>query len=123
MFTKNATEALNLVANSWGRANLRRGDVVVLTEMEHHANLVPWLMLAESIGLELRYLPIDGDGRLDLADLDRLLEGAKVAGHHRDVQRARHDQPGAHASPRRPIGPERWSSSTAPSRCPTWSPT
>ena len=78
VFTKNATEALNLVANSWGRANLQRGDVVVLTEMEHHANLVPWLMLAESIGLELRYLPVDGDGRLDLADLDQLLEGAKV---------------------------------------------
>jgi len=78
VFTKNATEALNLVANSWGRANLQHGDVVVLTEMEHHANLVPWLMLAESIGLELRYLPVDGDGRLDLADLDQLLEGAKV---------------------------------------------
>jgi cysteine desulfurase/selenocysteine lyase len=78
VFTKNATEALNLVANSWGRANLERGDVVVLTEMEHHSNLVPWLMLAESIGLELRYLPVDGDGRLDLADLDRTLEGAKV---------------------------------------------
>ena len=78
VFTKNATEALNLVANSWGRANLTRGDVVLLTEMEHHANLVPWLMLAESIGLELRYLPVDTDGRLDLSDLDRLLDGAKV---------------------------------------------
>jgi len=78
VFTKNATEALNLVANSWGRTNLVRGDVVVLTEMEHHANLVPWLMLAESIGLELRYIPVDTDGRLDLADLDRLLDGAKV---------------------------------------------
>jgi cysteine desulfurase/selenocysteine lyase len=78
VFTKNATEALNLVANSWGRANLTRGDVVLLTEMEHHANLVPWLMLADSIGLELRYLPVDTDGRLDLSDLDRLLDGAKV---------------------------------------------
>jgi cysteine desulfurase / selenocysteine lyase len=78
VFTKNATEALNLVANSWGRANLQQGDAVVLTEMEHHSNLVPWLMLAESIGLDLRYLPVDGEGRLDLCDLDRLLAGAKA---------------------------------------------
>jgi len=78
VFTKNATEALNLVANSWGGTFLRSGDAVLLTEMEHHANLVPWLMLAESIGLELRYLPVDGAGRLDLSDLDRKLDGAKV---------------------------------------------
>ncbi len=78
VFTKNATEALNLVAHSWGRTNLGPKDVVVLTEMEHHSNLVPWLMLAESVGLELRYLPVDGQGRLDLADLERTLAGAKV---------------------------------------------
>src|SRR5580700_4328080 len=78
VFTKNATEALNLVTNSWGRTNLTQGDVVVLTEMEHHANIVPWLMLAEQLGLELRYLPIDGDGRLDLSDMDRTLDGAAV---------------------------------------------
>ena len=78
VFTKNATEALNLVTNSWGRSNLKHGDAVLLTEMEHHANLVPWLILAESIGLELRYLPIDGAGRLDLSDLDRLVDGVKV---------------------------------------------
>jgi cysteine desulfurase/selenocysteine lyase len=78
VFAKNATEALNLVTNSWGRANLKPGDVVVLTEMEHHANLVPWLILAESVGLELRYIPVDGHGRLDLADLDEIVDGAKV---------------------------------------------
>ena len=54
VFTKNVTEAINLVAYSWGRANLHEGDAVVLTEMEHHANLVPWLMLKEERGIELR---------------------------------------------------------------------
>ncbi len=78
VFTKNATEALNLVANAWGRRHLKRGDAVVLTEMEHHSNLVPWLMLAEAIGIELRYLPVDADGRLELDGLERALEGARV---------------------------------------------
>jgi cysteine desulfurase/selenocysteine lyase len=80
IFTKNATEALNLVARSWGGANLSAGDVVVLTHMEHHANIVPWHMLAAEKGLELRWIPLDGQGRLDLTDLDRLLDGAKVLG-------------------------------------------
>ena len=80
VFTKNTTESLNLVAHSWGRRNLAAGDVVVLTEMEHHANIVPWLMLADEIGVELRYLPVDGAGRLDLSGLDRLLAGAKLVG-------------------------------------------
>jgi cysteine desulfurase/selenocysteine lyase len=78
VFVKNATEALNLVANSWGAANLRPGDAVLLSEMEHHANLVPWLMLAERTGVELRYLAVDGDGRLDLSDLGRKLDGVKI---------------------------------------------
>ena len=62
VFTKNATESLNLLAHSWGRKNLRSGDVVVLSELEHHANIVPWLMLAEERQVELRYVPIDGHG-------------------------------------------------------------
>ena len=78
LFTKNVTEAFNLVAHSWGRANLRPGDAVLLTEMEHHANLVPWLMLAEERGIELRYLGVTDDGELDLADLDAKLDGAKL---------------------------------------------
>ena len=78
IFTKNATESLNLVALSWGRANLSRGDVVVLSHMEHHANIVPWHMLAAEIGIELRWIPLDSEGRLDLTDLDALLDGAKV---------------------------------------------
>jgi cysteine desulfurase/selenocysteine lyase len=78
VFTKNTTESLNLLAHSWGRTNLQAGDIVVLTEMEHHANIVPWLMLAEERGIELRYLPIDGDGRLDLTDLDAIVDGASL---------------------------------------------
>ena len=78
VFTKNVTEAINLVAYSWGRANLRAGDVVVLTEMEHHANLVPWLMLMEERGIELRYLPVADDFTLDLSALDQTVAGAKL---------------------------------------------
>jgi cysteine desulfurase/selenocysteine lyase len=78
VFTKNATEALNLVTSSWGRTNLRKGDAVVLTHMEHHANIVPWHMLAAELGIELRWVPLTHDGQLDLSDLDRLLDGAKV---------------------------------------------
>ncbi len=78
VFAKNATEALNLVARSWGAAHLGRGDAVVLTELEHHANIVPWHQLAAVAGIELRWIPITDDGHLDLTDLDRLLDGAKA---------------------------------------------
>jgi len=78
VFTKNATESINLVAHSWGRAFLNPGDSILLTEMEHHANLVPWLMLAAEREIELRYIPITDDGHLDLSDLDRLLDGVKL---------------------------------------------
>jgi cysteine desulfurase / selenocysteine lyase len=80
VYTKNVTEAINLVSNSWGRANLRAGDAVLLTEIEHHANLVPWLMLKDQLGIELRYLPLGDDGHLDLTDLDRLVDGVKLVG-------------------------------------------
>ncbi len=80
VFTKNATEALNLVAHTWGRTHLDQGDVVVLTEMEHHANIVPWHMLAAERGIELRWIPIDDDGQLVLDDLDAVLDGAKLLG-------------------------------------------
>ena len=78
VFTKNATESINLVARSWGAANLGPGDVIVLTQLEHHANIVPWQQLAAERGLELRWIPLTDDGRLDLTDLDRLLDGAKL---------------------------------------------
>lgn len=79
VFTRNATESLNLVAKAWGRANLMAGDVVLLTEMEHHSNLVPWYMLADEMDLELRYVPVTDDGQLDQGEFARLLEeGPKV---------------------------------------------
>ncbi len=78
VFTKNATESINLVARSWGAANLGPGDVIVLTQLEHHANIVPWQQLAAERGLELRWIPLTDDGRLDLTDLDRLLDSAKL---------------------------------------------
>jgi cysteine desulfurase/selenocysteine lyase len=80
VFTKNVTEAINLVAYSWGRSQLQAGDAVLLTEMEHHANLVPWLQLKAERDIELRYLPIDDNGQLVLDDLDRLLDGVKLLG-------------------------------------------
>ena len=78
VFAKNATEAINLVAHSWGRTNLDSGDVVLLTAMEHHANIVPWQQLAAERGIEVRWIPVGDDGNLDLSDLDRLLDGVRL---------------------------------------------
>jgi cysteine desulfurase/selenocysteine lyase len=78
VFTKNVTEAINLVAYTWARTNLRAGDAIVVTEMEHHANVVPWHILAAEQGVELRWIPLTDDYRLDLTNLDRLLDGAKL---------------------------------------------
>jgi cysteine desulfurase/selenocysteine lyase len=78
VFTKNATEALNLVIMSWGRANLKAGDTVLLTHMEHHANIVPWHMLVAERGIQLRWVPLTSDGQLDLTNLDELLKDVKA---------------------------------------------
>jgi cysteine desulfurase/selenocysteine lyase len=78
IFTKNATESLNLIIRSWGAANLGKGDAVVLTHMEHHANIVPWQMLATEKGFEIRWVPLTHDGLLDLTNIDNLLTGAKA---------------------------------------------
>jgi cysteine desulfurase/selenocysteine lyase len=79
IFTRGTTESLNLVAATWGAANLREGDVILLTEMEHHSNLVPWQLLAQRTGARLKYITVTGDdGLLDLSELDALLEGAKL---------------------------------------------
>jgi cysteine desulfurase / selenocysteine lyase len=78
VFTKNATESLNLVVRSWASANMSAGDVVVLTHMEHHANIVPWHMLAAEKGIVLRWVPLTADGLLDLSQIDQLLTGAKA---------------------------------------------
>jgi cysteine desulfurase/selenocysteine lyase len=76
VFTRNGTEAINLVAYSWGRKNLKRGDRIVLTQMEHHANLVPWIALSEEIGAELSYIPIADDGYLVLDELKEVISSA-----------------------------------------------
>ncbi|MFM9106559.1 MAG: aminotransferase class V-fold PLP-dependent enzyme [Chloroflexota bacterium] len=73
IFVRNTTEAINLVAQAWGRANLRPGDLVVVTEMDHHSNLVPWQIIAEQQGATVEGVPVTGDGLLDLDALDRLL--------------------------------------------------
>lgn len=73
VFTKGTTESINLVAQSWGRAHLNSGDEVLLSEMEHHSNLVPWHMLAEEKNLKIRYIPVTDQGELDLSSLDELL--------------------------------------------------
>ena len=73
VLTRNATEAINLVAYSWGSANVASGDLIVLTEMEHHSNLVPWQLLAQRTGAELAFVPVGSDGLLDLDGLDALL--------------------------------------------------
>jgi cysteine desulfurase / selenocysteine lyase len=78
ILTRNATEAINLVAYTWGRANVVPGDRIVLTEMEHHSNLVPWQILAEEKGATLEWVPIDDEGVLDLTVLDGFLQGGDV---------------------------------------------
>ena len=74
VFTRNATEALNLVARAWGDANVRSGDRIVLTEMEHHSNVVPWQQLAERAGAEIDWVPVTDDGLLDLDAYASLLQ-------------------------------------------------
>ena len=73
IFAANATAAINLVAYTWGRQNVHRGDLVVLTEMEHHSNIVPWQLLCQDREAELAYVPVLEDGQLDLDALDGLL--------------------------------------------------
>jgi cysteine desulfurase/selenocysteine lyase len=122
IFAKNATEGLNLVAYAWGRRNVGAGDLIVLTPMEHHSNIVPWQLLAQETGAELAYVDLTEDHRLDLDSLDRLLaRGPKlVAVTHTsnvlgtvnpiaDISRRAHDAgavvvvDGAQAVPQRPV--------------------
>lgn len=73
VFTKNCTEAINLVAHSWARRRLAAGDEILCTVMEHHSNIVPWQMVAADTGVKLRYIPVTGQGDLDLSSLDKLI--------------------------------------------------
>jgi len=78
IFTRGTTEAINLVAQTWGRANFQPGDVVLSTQMEHHANIVPWQMLAAEKGIRVLYVPITGDGLLDMTAFERMLANNPV---------------------------------------------
>ena len=78
IFTRNTTEAINLVRFSWGRANIGAGDGILLTEMEHHSNLVPWQLLASEVSARLDFLCIDDDGLLQLDALERQLDGIRL---------------------------------------------
>jgi len=73
VFTRGTTESVNLVANAWGHANVKSGDEILVTEMEHHSNIVPWQMLCEAVGAKLRVLPMDDHGALRMEALDELL--------------------------------------------------
>lgn len=74
IYTRNTTESINLVAAAWGRANLKPGDMIILTEMEHHSNLVPWQMLANERSLRLEFIPVREDGLLDMDEYRRMLQ-------------------------------------------------
>ncbi|MDE3093214.1 MAG: cysteine desulfurase [Acidobacteriota bacterium] len=78
VFTKNATEAFNLLARSWGAASLSAGDVVLVSEMEHHANIVPWFQLRDSHGIEVRFIPVGDDFRLDVTRIEELMRDVKL---------------------------------------------
>ncbi len=78
IFTRNATEAVNLVAQTWGRQHLHAGDAVVLSLLEHHSNIVPWQIMAQQNGFEIRWIGLTDDGQLDLSNLDQLFDGAKL---------------------------------------------
>lgn len=78
IFTRGTTEGINLVAQAWGRENLKPGDTIMLTEMEHHANIVPWQQLAKEKGLKIRYWPIDKDGKLILSNLEEEFKDVKL---------------------------------------------
>jgi cysteine desulfurase / selenocysteine lyase len=78
IFTRNTTEAINLVRYTWGRVNIRSGDRILLTEMEHHSNLVPWQLLAAEVSARLEFVCIDDEGLLQLDTLERKLEGVRL---------------------------------------------
>src|SRR3989344_179541 len=73
IFTRNATEAINLVAYAWGRKNIKKGDEILLTEMEHHSNLVPWQIIAREVGAKLKFVPVNPNGELEVSKLGELV--------------------------------------------------
>ena len=93
IFVRGATEAINLVAQTYGRTNVHAGDEVLITAMEHHSNIVPWQILCEEKGARLRVAPISDSGELLLEDFEKLLgPRTKIVALTHDLKRARHDQ-------------------------------
>ena len=89
VFVRGTTEGINLVANSWGNSNVRAGDNIIISQMEHHANIVPWQMLCARVGAELRVIPLNPDGTLQLETLPTLFdEKNSSAGNYSCLQRA-----------------------------------
>jgi cysteine desulfurase / selenocysteine lyase len=78
IFTRNATEAINLVSYSWGRSNINKNDTIVITEIEHHSNIVPWQILAEEKGAIVEYVGVDNDGYLDMTEYEEIIQSNKV---------------------------------------------
>jgi cysteine desulfurase (EC 2.8.1.7) len=105
IYTRGTTEAINLVAATYGRANVQAGDEIIVSELEHHSNIVPWQILCQEKGATLRVIPIDDSGELRLDEYDKLLsEKTKIRRCELCLQRAGHHQPGARdhrQSPRR----------------------
>ncbi len=119
IFTRNTTESINLVAYSWGRANLKSGDVVLLTEMEHHSNLVPWHILAGESGIRLEFIPVTSTGLAGpgIAYRSCWICSRSLVSLDAHVQRPGHDQPGErnHRDWRTRLVQSLWS--TGPNRC------
>lgn len=88
VFVRGTTEGINLVANSWGNSNVRAGDNIIISQMEHHANIVPWQMLCARVGAELRVIPLNPDGTLQLETLPTLFDENSPAGNYSCLQRA-----------------------------------
>ncbi len=93
VFVRGTTEGINLVANSWGNANVGAGDNIIISEMEHHANIVPWQMLCARVGAELRVIPLNPDGTLQLDVVPGLFDPRTPAGDNRGLQRAGDGKP------------------------------
>ena len=128
IFTRGTTESINLVAQAWGEKFIREGDVILLTEMEHHSNLVPWQLLAERTGARLRFVPVRDDGTLELEQLSALLTPeVKLFAFHPHLKLAGHNQSGqpSFARERTQSARSRWSMprkarDTCQSMCASW---
>ena len=74
IFTKGTTESINFIASAWGRKNITKNNSIVITEMEHHSNIVPWQIISQETGAELRYVPISSDGELNLDNISKIID-------------------------------------------------